>query len=129
MIQGQRSMPILSVKNVEKSSAFFSDGLGFSLAGFWKDDEGKASFAIVVMDKITVGLQRGKTRQIETWAAYFYVTDIDALAAQAASGGVKIIRDVTEQPYGCRDFEVEDLDGNVLCFGQDMSPGENGPGL
>ena len=130
MIQGHRSMPVLSVKDVESSAEFFTKQLGFSLAGFWKDDAGKPRFAIVIMDNITVGLQGGKACSNDgQWAAYFYVADIEAFATHAASKGVKVHREVTDQPYGCRDMEIEDLDGNILCFGQDLLPGENGPGL
>lgn len=130
MIQGQRSMPVLSVKDVESSAAFFTNQLGFSLAGFWKDDTDKPRFAIVIMDNITVGLQRSMANTSDGhWAAYFYVADIEALAVHVAGRGVKIRREMTDQPYGCRDMEIEDLDGNILCFGQDLSPSTNGPGL
>jgi len=130
MIQGYRSMPILSVKDVEKSAGFFTTALGFSLGGFWKDDADLPHFAIVVMDSITVGLRRAKaTGGDGQWSAYFYVADIEAFAAQAAGNDVNINREVVAQPYGCRDMEIEDLDGNILCFGQDMLPGKNGPGL
>jgi len=130
MIQGYRSMPVLSVKDVEKSADFFTDALGFSLAGFWRDEAGKPRFAIVVMDGITVGLQRAKVAgRGWQWAAYFYVADIEAFATQAAGNDVKIKREIVVQPYGCHDMEIEDLDGNILCFGQDMSPNKNGPGL
>lgn len=123
-------MPMLSVKDVEKSAGFFTDALGFSLAGVWKDDADKPRFAIVVMDGITVGLQRSKAKGSDaSWAAYFYVADIEAFVAHVAGNGVKIYHKMTDQPYGCRDMEIEDLDGNILCFGQDLSPGEAGPGL
>jgi catechol 2,3-dioxygenase-like lactoylglutathione lyase family enzyme len=123
-------MPILSVEDIEKSAEFFTVGLGFVLAGRWKDDEGKSTFAIVVMDNITVGLQCGAPKkECGPWAAYFYVQDIDAFAAHIESNGIRLKRQVTDQLYGCRDLEVEDYDRNVLCFGQDMAPSEAGPGL
>jgi len=37
------------------------------------------------------------------------------------TGGVKIARDICDQPYGCRDFDVEDGNGYRLCFGQDIA--------
>jgi len=130
MIQGQRSMPILSVEDVKNAAEFFTGGLGFSFAGSWQNDDGVPDFAIVVLDHITVGLQRAKqVTKPDTWAAYFYVEDIEAYVAQVAGAGVKLTSEVMDKPYGCREMEVSDLDGNVLCFGQDLSPGENGPGL
>lgn len=32
--------------------------------------------------------------------------------------GARIVRDLCNQPHGCRDFEVEDCNGYRLCFGQ-----------
>jgi hypothetical protein len=34
--------------------------------------------------------------------------------------GVTIARGVCDQPYGCRDFDVEDRNGYRLCFGQNL---------
>lgn len=131
MIQGQRAMPILSVKDVEKSTDFFTQGLGFHLAGQWADEDESVSFSIVVMDHLTIGLSRDKDAvgSSKNWAAYFYVADIDAFAAQILGNGVLLHRDLINQVYGCRDLEIADLDGHILCFGQDMAPGEKGPGL
>jgi hypothetical protein len=44
----------------------------------------------------------------------------DGLYAEFKSKGVKITRDICDQPYGCRDFDVEDCNGYRLCFGQAM---------
>jgi predicted enzyme related to lactoylglutathione lyase len=54
----------------------------------------------------------------EAWDAYIWVHDADALNAEFKSRGVKITRDLCDQFYGCRDFEVEDCNGYRLCFGQ-----------
>lgn len=52
-------------------------------------------------------------------APYFLVKDADALHAEFKAKGAKIVRDLCDQEYGCRDFEVMDLDGYRLCFGHD----------
>jgi predicted enzyme related to lactoylglutathione lyase len=56
----------------------------------------------------------------EAWDAYIWIDNADALHAEYKSKGVKITRDVCDQPYGCRDFDVEDCNGYRLCFGQDI---------
>jgi predicted enzyme related to lactoylglutathione lyase len=53
----------------------------------------------------------------DAWDAYVWVDDADALHGEFASKGVKITRDICDQPYGCRDFDVEDCNGYRLCFG------------
>ena len=55
-----------------------------------------------------------------------------AKLSQALGGQVRMVecdvgqryrksgRDGCDQPYGCRDFDVEDCNGYRLCFGQDI---------
>jgi predicted enzyme related to lactoylglutathione lyase len=54
------------------------------------------------------------------WDAYIWIEDADALHAELKSKGAKIVRGVFDQPYRCRDFEVEDCNGYRLCFGQSI---------
>jgi len=130
MKQGHRSMPVLAVTDVDKTAEFFVSGLGFTLAGKWTEDDGVHTFAIVRLDDITVGMQVVETvPPVGPWSAYFYVEDIDAFAEQIQSNGVVLERDVMDRFYGSRDLDVKDPDGNLLCFGQDVSPSEAGPGL
>jgi uncharacterized glyoxalase superfamily protein PhnB len=50
--------------------------------------------------------------------AYFCPDDVDALHAELKDRGVKIIQAPTEQPYGLREFRVQDPDGYILGFGK-----------
>ena len=58
--------------------------------------------------------------QGEAWDAYIWIDDADRLCAEFKSKGVNITRDVCNQRYGCRDFDVEDCNGYRLCFGQSL---------
>ena len=130
MQQGHRSMPILPARNVQDSVDYFVDGLGFSLAGIWKNDDGTDNFAIVVLDKITVGLTkstRGDTG--DEWAAYLYVEDIEAFSDGIATRGVKILRGPEDSFYKCREIELVDPSGNRFVMATDLSPTDDGPGL
>jgi catechol 2,3-dioxygenase-like lactoylglutathione lyase family enzyme len=123
-------MTILSSTNVDASIDFYEGGLGFSCAGKWTNDDGSTSFAIVKLDQITLGLQRADQVSAGTaWAAYLYVADIAAYRDQIQANAVRLHRDLETRFYGCQDLDVQDPDGNILCFGQDMSPGHAGPGL
>ena len=51
------------------------------------------------------------------WDAYVWVDNADALYDEYRAKGVTIARDICDQPYGCRDFDVEDCNGYRLCFG------------
>lgn len=131
MSQGIRSMPILQVKDVMKSAEFFTTGLNFDLAGHWDNDDGTANFAIIVSGTITLGLAQNSDASGTgtNWAAYCYVDDIDGFVQSAQANGVSVTRAIEDKPYGCRDCDISDLDGNLLAFGQDMHPTDAGPGL
>lgn len=124
-------MPVLQVKDVDLATVFYRDRLGFNIAGTWKDDHGTTSFAIVDLDNVTLGLAQNDEAvgTGETWAAYIYLQDINAFSDHVQGSGQPLTRDLIEQPYGCRDLEITDVDDNLLCFGQDMHPTEAGPGL
>ncbi|MDR1463308.1 MAG: VOC family protein [Azoarcus sp.] len=55
-----------------------------------------------------------------TLTFYFGVDDVDALAARLKSV-CEVVRDLHDTFYGMREIYVRDLNGYVLCFGQDMT--------
>jgi uncharacterized glyoxalase superfamily protein PhnB len=44
---------------------------------------------------------------------------VDALHRELKSRGAKIVNEPRDYPYGMRDFDVQDPDGNSLCFGME----------
>ena len=58
--------------------------------------------------------------QGEAWDAYIWIDNADALLSEFRSKDVTIARDICDQPYGCRDFDVEDCNGYRLCFGESI---------
>ena len=56
----------------------------------------------------------------EAWDAYVWIDDAVALCLEFKGKGVKIARNLCDQPYGNRDFEIEDCNGYRLCFGHDI---------
>ena len=126
----QRSMAVLEVADVERSAAFYNDKLGFSPGPFFGEPP---AFCIVGRDTVTIALDRsrdvGRAPQNHCWAAYVYVDEVDALAEELRGKGVEIIRGPVDQPYGCREIDVQDPDGHIIGFGQDLQPPAAGPGL
>ncbi|MGH8462093.1 MAG: VOC family protein [Stenotrophobium sp.] len=60
-------------------------------------------------------------------AIHIYVEDVDALATQAISAGVKVLRPVENQFYGDRGGKFEDPYGHIWWFAthrEDVSPEE-----
>lgn len=46
-----------------------------------------------------------------------FATEVDALHDELRSRGVAIVHPPGDRPYGMRDFEIYNLDGNRLTFG------------
>jgi len=56
-------------------------------------------------------------RQPGQGAVNIFVTHVDALYQEFKSRGARTLNEPRDYPYGMRDFNVQDLDGNELCFG------------
>ena len=124
-----RAMPVLQVKDVARSVAFY-ERLGFASHGAWGEEP---LFAIVQRGDVTLALdkarQDGPTPTNQWWAAYVYVDDAEALRAEFAALGLPELTEMHHpQDYGCIDFDVVDPDGHRIAFGQALRP-VLGPGL
>ena len=129
-MSGMRAMPVLACAEPEATAEFLCAGLGFSLAGWWRDEAGAPSFGIVRLGDVTLALRReAEARPGAGWAAYVYVEDAADFATLAAANGVALRRGPEDTPYGSREVEVAGPEGHVLCFAQDLAPGPRGPGL
>lgn len=120
--------PYFIVNDVVTTANYYRDQLGFHYERFWGEPP---SFCMVTRNGIVIMLgqlertgvmrpNRTVDPEGEAWDAYIWIENADALNTEFKSKGVKIARDVCDQPYGCRDFDVEDCNGYRLCFGQDI---------
>jgi catechol 2,3-dioxygenase-like lactoylglutathione lyase family enzyme len=116
--------PVLLVRNVPASLAFYRDQLGFAVTH--QDDPQRPTFGIVqrggamLMFK-DVGVSSLPNLQRHEWArwdAYLYVPDPDALAAEFSSRRTEFSAPLADSPDGLRGFELRDPDDYVLFFGR-----------
>jgi uncharacterized glyoxalase superfamily protein PhnB len=52
-----------------------------------------------------------------TQTIYVAVPDADAVYRTAKTAGAEIVMELTDQPYGSRDFICKDPEGYIWCFG------------
>ena len=124
-----RVAPYFIVDDVVVTANFYRDKLGFHYERFWGDPPRfcmvQRSGIIIMLSQLdTPGLARPNQLADpngEAWDAYVWVDNADSLCAEFKAKGVKIARDICNQPYGCRDFDVEDCNGYRLCFGHDTA--------
>ena len=120
--------PYFLVDDVVATATYYRDKLGFHYERFWGDPP---AFCMVQRSGIVIMLSQSNEKGLgrpnhfadpnrDAWDAYVWIEDADALQAEYNSRGVKISREICDQPYGCRDFDVEDCNGYRLCFGHDI---------
>ncbi|MEQ9640764.1 MAG: VOC family protein [Alphaproteobacteria bacterium] len=127
-----RAAPVLQVADVAASAQWYRDRLGFEIGGMWGEPP---AFAIVGRGPVTIFLDASRAGADaplplnQHWAAYVYVDDMAALIEEMKHRDAEILRGPEDAPYGCREIDVRDRDGHMICFAQDLQPGPEGPGL
>ena len=120
--------PFFIVDDVVATANFYRDKLGFRYERFWGEPPcfcmvSRGGVIIMLSQLPKTGLMRPNRiadPEGEAWDAYVWVDDADALYAEFTAKGVKIARHICDQPYGNRDFDIEDCNGYRLCFGHSV---------
>jgi uncharacterized glyoxalase superfamily protein PhnB len=114
--------PILVVRDIQQSVAYYRDALGF-LVDFTFGEP--PTYAGVYRGAVLLHLQAESQadRPAGASAVYVYVEDADRTHAELRERGARIEKEPQDYPYGLRDFDVRDLDGNRLVI---ASPTETG---
>jgi catechol 2,3-dioxygenase-like lactoylglutathione lyase family enzyme len=117
--------PFFVVSNVDQSTAFYCDRLGFEVR--FKQPERDAFFAIVGRDGVQILVKAEKDvlplpnagrHPHLRWDAYVSAPDPDGLAAEFAERGVVFSETLKDTEDGLRGFEIRDPDRYVLFFGR-----------
>lgn len=112
--------PILRVSDLDVSLRYYVDILGFVLD--WKDDDGN-TFASVSRDRCHIFLAEGDQGNAGSWM-WIGVTDVDVLHAELLGKGAEVRQPPANYPWGSREMQVADPDGNVLRLASENKPGE-----
>ena len=112
---------ILPVLDVMASATYYRDKLGFDITFTW----GKPVDYAVLNREEAVSIHFSK-RSEDTpvpkkhIAIYVFTHDVDQLYEEFQTKGARISTPIGDREYGMRDFDVEDPDGYLLSFGQNM---------
>lgn len=123
-----RPAAILGARDVKRAVDHYCGILGFECDSVFEGvgDEGGV-YGIVHRDGVSLHIQIRRRdlfpsgRESIESDVYIYVDDADALYAELCGRGARILREPADEPYGLRDFSVEDLDGNRLVFGSPLA--------
>ena len=122
--------PHFLVDDVVATANWYRDKLGFRYERFWGDPPSFCMVwrsGVVIMLSCSEGPGAARPNRLadprgesDAWDAYVWVDDADALIGEYRAKGVPIAREICDQPYGCRDFDIEDRNGYRICFGHDL---------
>ena len=121
------SAPVLLVRDVRAAADHYRDAMGFRYERFSGEPP---SFVILARDSMDVMLKQiDDPKQIVPrwvasaglWDMYFWVDDVEALYQEFVARSARIDYGLCNQPYGCREFGTQDLDGHDIGFGQAIS--------
>ena len=108
--------PILQVADLEKSLAYYCDVLAFTKEFAYGDPP---YYAGVKMSDVILHLDSSKENSVRRGAGsvYIFCDEVDAYYEEIRSRGAEITSPLSTWPYGMRDFQTKDPDGNLICFG------------
>ena len=128
--------PNLVVSNVERSLAFYRDVLGFSqiavvpdappLVFAWMQRDGVNVFLNGVDDvrkdhpELAARALGGASSMFMVLEAATIADGVDAMFASVQSHA-RILQPLKDQFYGMREFAIEDPDGYIIVFAQELS--------
>jgi catechol 2,3-dioxygenase-like lactoylglutathione lyase family enzyme len=116
--------PQLFVADIKASCDFFTQKLGFSIAfthgepPFYaqvKRDGARLNFRCV-NDPVIDPAVRDREELLSAAMTVATADEIEALFLEFQSSGVTFFQNLKNQPWGVRNFIVEDPDGNLLLF-------------
>jgi predicted enzyme related to lactoylglutathione lyase len=123
-----RLSPAFFATDLKNSAEYYRDALGFQIEQYWGDPP---CFVIVSRDGVQIMLrlrgeaavQPSRKLSAEAWDAYIYVQNLESYIDDLKSRKAKILKGPETTSYDMLEVQVEDPDGYVLCFGQDLANG------
>ncbi len=112
--------PVLHVPDVQAAATYYRDVLGFN------SDFGDQDYAVVWRDNSAIHFVKGD-RSPSGVHLFQWVRDVDACYREVRERGAEITVEPGDRPYGVRDFNIRDLNGISIIFGQDIETEQTAP--
>jgi uncharacterized glyoxalase superfamily protein PhnB len=108
--------PVLHVRDVMATAAFYRDVLGF------RCDFGDETYAVVWRDNSAVHFVRDDATPTGIHL-FQWVKDVDDYYQELLGRGANVVSAPATRPYGIREFALADRNGVSIVFGQDIEQG------
>jgi uncharacterized glyoxalase superfamily protein PhnB len=117
--------PTLAVRSMKQTIQFYRDSLGFKVGMAFPDadnpeyaDLSKDGMVIMFIPAKNVGIGSREKLGVGVNMYMQIDGDIDEYYSELKNKGIKIVVDIKDEPYGIKDFTVEDINGYRLTFNQ-----------
>lgn len=111
---------VLAVQDLAKSATYYQEQLGFET--WWSADGWhflKREKFMVMLGECQDDVSAFETGN-HSYFAYVEVEGIDNLYAEYQSGDIEILAEITDRPWGQREFAIRTIDGHRLMFGEEI---------
>jgi predicted enzyme related to lactoylglutathione lyase len=120
----EQAAPVLLSSDLGRTASWYRGALGWEFAFFGEPP----NFAIASRDGQRVMYALSRERIVPNWQVaenvwnvYIRVDDVDACHAELVERGVELDYGLCDQPWGMREFGVQDPDGHDIAFGQPIA--------
>ncbi len=116
----QNIFPAIRYRNPDRALEWLTEVFGFEEKAVYRDDEGVIQHAELRLGDGLVMFGQADNTAAEPGhrhSIYVVIADPDEHYARAKAAGAEITRELTDQPYGSREYGVRDLEGNAWSFG------------
>ncbi len=104
-----QAQPGWRVGSLDASRSFYRE------IGFTPVYEVGAAHLVMARDAVTIHLS---TTEGHPGGCQIMVDDVDALYRDFSTRDLRLLYDIGDRDWGCRDFTIEDPDGNEITFSQ-----------
>jgi uncharacterized glyoxalase superfamily protein PhnB len=115
--------PGVTVNDLQRSLAFYTDVLGFMVKERWNDDNGRLNGVMLIAGVCELGLSqddwakgRDRTKGVGMRLWCETAQDLDAMAARLKAAGARLTEEPKDQPWGARSLSLDDPDGYHLTI-------------
>ena len=123
----QTFFPVISYRDPDAAIAWLGRAFGLTERVVYRDDSGKVTHAelelgsgiIMLGQADPAGWMGGSAPEPLASAVSLYtvIEDPDAHHDRAVAAGATIVRELSDQSYGSREYSARDLEGNLWSFG------------
>jgi uncharacterized glyoxalase superfamily protein PhnB len=117
--------PALAVRDVKRTIQFYRDSLGFEMGMAFPDadnpeyaDLSRDGMVIMLIPVGNAGIDSNQRLGVGVNLYMQIDGNIDEYYNLLKNKGVKVVADIKDEPFGIRDFTIEDIDGYKLTFNQ-----------